>query len=380
MAWPVELSIFYPFPKSIPSWEFLLALAVVVLVTLVAFKARGKRPWLITGWVWFLIALSPGSGLIQAGLWPAMANRFMYLPIIGIFIMVIWEGDERFRGSYSRLLKVILCTALLVYFISLTRFQNLYFSNSFALFNRCLDVVGDNDVAFNNLGETLASLGRYDEAMTWFAKSIKLNPESANAYSNYGFTLSIKNEDMSAISYFLRAIELNPKFVNAYINLGIVQNKRGYGDEAISIMEKAMELDPMDLNVYRHFGNILLNQGKFEKAIPYFLFVLKRDPSDVQTRLNVSQAYEEAGQYDKAMTEYETLNKMTPRKKGYIHYRIAGVYSQQKKFKDCEDYLEAALKDGFNVLEYLTSDKNFKHFWETPAYGAFLEHHKVKIP
>jgi len=357
-----------------------LALSSVFLVTLIAFKMRKSRPWLITGWFWFLLALLPASGLIQAGLWPAIANRFMYLPMIGIFMVLTWEGDKRIRGRYSRLLKAILCVAMLVYFVSLTRVQNLYFSNSYALFNRCLEVAGDNDTALNHIGDALASLGRNEEAMSWYAKSMKHNPRDAIAYINYGVLLVNKGDDLNAVPYLQKAMKLNPNLIIAYLQLGLIESRRGNGDEAIKLIEKAFKIDQNDLGVRSTFGKILLNQGRVDEAIQHFLFVVKRDPDNIPDRLSLAQAYEEAGLSNGAMTEYETLKEMLHKNKGYVYYRIAGIYSKQKKFKECEDYLEAAQKDGFNVLEFLTSDKRFKHFRKTPAYGAFLENHKVKIP
>ena len=376
VAWPVELSIYYPFPKSIPAWYFFLALLSVLLVTFIVYKMRENRPWLITGWFWFLIALLPAGGLIQAGLWPALANRFMYLPLIGIFMMLIWEGDESIKGRYSRPLKTILCVVLLVYLVSLTRFQNLYFSNSYVLFNRCLEVVGDNDTAFNRIGDALAALGRNEEAMLWYAKSMKYEPRSAIAYNNYGVLLFNKGDDLNALPYFQQAIKLDPNLIIAYIQLGLIESRRGNGNEAIKFVEKAFQIDQDDLNVHSAFGTILLKQGRVAEAIQRFLFVVKRDPSNIPDRINLAQAYEETGQSNNALIEYETLQEMIHKNKGYIYYRIAGIYSEQNKLKECVDYLEAARKDGFNVPEYLTSDVRFKNFRQTPAYGAFLEKHK----
>jgi tetratricopeptide (TPR) repeat protein len=380
LAWPVELSIFYPFPQSISVWYFVPALAFVVGVIFIVYKMRKSRPWLITGWFWFLIAMLPAGGLIQAGLWPAMANRFMYLPLIGIFMALTWEGDERISGRYSRPLKAILCVALLVYFVSLTRVQNLYFSNSYVLFNRCLEVAGDNDTAFDRIGDALAFLSRNEEAMSWYAKSIKHNPRDAIAFTNYGVLLVNKGDDVKAIPYLQKAMQLDPNLIIAYSQLGLIESRRGNGAEAIKLIEKAFKIDQNDLTVHSAFGTIILKQGRVEEAIQHFLFVVKRDPNNIPDRLNLAQAYEEAGLSNKAMTEYETLQEMIHKNKGYIYYRIAGVYSQQKKFKECTAYLEAARKDDFNVLEYLTSDKRFKHFRKTPAYREFLENHKMKIP
>ena len=377
--WPVELSIFYPFPKTIPTWHFLLSLFLVLLITVLVWKIREKRPWLIMGWSWFLIAFFPASGIIQSGMWPAIANRFMYLPMIGIFIMVIWEGDQRLNGQYSRLLKIILCGAMLIYFAALARLQNINYSNSFALFQRSIDVVGDNDLAFTNIGDALARSGRVDEAMQYFAKTIKRLPNHPNAYYNYGVCLVMKGDDKQALPYFLQAIKLNPKLINAYMNISQIENRKGNYDEAVNLIKKSLEIDDNDLNVHYNYGIILTAQGKLKEAIPHYLFVLKRDPSYLPARINLAQIYDQAGLYNESIAQYEMLDKMIVHNKGYIYYGMASVYSQQKKFKECAAYLGAALKDGFNVLEYLTSDKRFKNFRKTPAYRAFLEDNKIEI-
>ncbi len=170
MVWPVELSIFTPFPKAIPLGHFLWSLLFVLFVTAVSILLRKKRPWFIAGWLWFLTALSPAGGLIQAGLWPAMANRFMYIPMIGLFILLVWECDTRIRGRYSQLMKALLCVAAIIYLVSLTRVQNIYYSNSYALFTRANEITGDNFVAFNNIGDALASLNRTGRSRKLFRK------------------------------------------------------------------------------------------------------------------------------------------------------------------------------------------------------------------
>jgi len=377
IAWPVDLSIFYPFPQSFILLYFLVALSAVVLITILTFKAREKRPWLITGWLWFLLAMLPASGLIQAGFWPAMANRFMYIPMIGIFIMVIWEADERLKGSYSQVLKVILYSALLFYFAFLTRIQIIYFSNSFALFNRLIEVAGDNSLAFNNLGDSLASLGRIDEAMIYFAKSIKLNPNYATAYNNYGVCLLAKKDDEKAIEYFQKAIALNPKSATPYMQLGLIQSRAGNFAEAVKFMAKALDVDQNNPDAHNNFGTILAKQGKYEEAIAHFSLAIKRDPSNVTARLNLAQAYQAAGLYNEALVQYETLNKMSAHDKGYIYYAIASVYSQQKKHEECAAYLETSLQEGFHVWEYLQSDIKFKNFRNTMFYAKFLKTHKI---
>jgi hypothetical protein len=198
IAWPISLSIFYPFPKSIPTAHFLLALTFVILITIVTFLWRKNRPWFLVGWLWFLIALMPAGGLIQAGLWPEMANRFMYIPMIGLFLMLVWECDVRIRGHYSNIVKVVLCCAVLVYFVSLTRIQNIYFSNSYALFARAAAVTEDNYFAYTCIGDALLSLNRVEEAMKYYLKAVTISPRYDRAINNYGACLSRTGDYTSA--------------------------------------------------------------------------------------------------------------------------------------------------------------------------------------
>ena len=378
ILWPVDLSIFYPFPRIFVILYFLAALLAVVLITIMTFITREKRPWLIAGWLWFLIALLPASGLIQAGLWPAIANRFMYLPLIGFFIIVVWEADERLKGRYSDLLKGIICVAAICYFAFLARVQNLYFSNSYSLFHRSLEIVEDNALALNNIGAALSSLGKYDEAMKYFARGIKLYPTKAGYYQNYGVCLSEKGDYKNAITYFKKAISLDSKLYVSYMNLGLIQSHSGNKTEALKLLKRAFDIDQDNLDIRNNLGIILVKQGKYKEAIDHFLFVVQRDSGNVSARLNLAQAYQNEGLYNEAMSEYEALNRSVSENKGYIYYGMASVYSQQKKYEECAAYLEISLKEGFNVLEILKSDNRFKNFRKTPAYVEFLENYKIK--
>jgi|WetSurMetagenome_2_1015567.scaffolds.fasta_scaffold22145_3 protein O-mannosyl-transferase len=377
LAWPFELSIFYPFPKSIPASHFFVALSSVVLITIMAFVWRKNRPWFAVGWLWFLAVLVPAGGLIQAGLWPEMANRFMYLPMIGLFLILAWEGDTRIRGRYSNASKVVLCCALLIYFVSLTKVQNLYFSNSYALFTRSVVVTGGNVIAYNGIGAALESLNRVDEAMAYFEKALAINPKYEKALNNYGVCLSKKGDYLAAASYYSQAIAAKPEWPVAYLNLALNQHKRGFPDEAINLVEKALALDPSNGNALNTLGSFLLGQGKKEEAIRHFRSAVENKPNLLQARLNLSQAYEKTGRYDEALTQYEALLQMKPAEKGVTYYRMAGVKSQQKRFDECKNYLESSLKHGFDVFGHLKADELFKDFRETTIYTQLLENKNV---
>jgi tetratricopeptide (TPR) repeat protein len=378
MAWPFGLSIYYPFPKSIPAAHFLLALSFVLLITVMTFLWRKSRPWLFTGWFWFLIALAPVGGLIQAGLWPEMANRYIYIPMIGLFFMLVWECDARIRGGYAKTFKVILCCAMLVYFISLTKHQNHFFSDNYTLFSRAVAVTGDNHVVYSFIGDGLLSLNWVDEAMIYYGKAIAINPKFAKALHNYGACLLRKGDYINAGSYFSRVIAINPNDTHAYATLGWTQAQRGYPNEAKELLEKALELEPDDGYSQNVLGAILTGQGRMEEAIRHFQMAVEKNPNYVEARMNLSLTYEKAGLYDRAIAEYKVLSTMAQADKKITNYRIAGVFAQQNKYEECNRYLEISLKHGFNVFGHLKSDERFKTFRETAIYTQFLANQEVK--
>ena len=378
MVWPVELSIFLPFPKTIPFGHFLLSLLLVLFVTALSILLRKKRPWFIAGWLWFLIALSPASGLIQAGLWPAMANRFMYIPMIGLFILLVWECDARLKGRYSELLKVLLCVATMVYLVFLTRVQNIYYSNSYALFTRASEITADNFVACNNIGDALMSLNRTEEAGSYFAKAMALNPTYDDAIYNYALYLAKKGDPLTASAHFARVIQINPHYSAAYINLAILHYQRGDIGEAEKLLLKALELDPDDGNAHNNLGLIRAHQGKTDEAIRYYLLAVKNKPALIQARINLAEAYEKAGDYTQAIVAYERLSRMMPENRASLSYRIAGLYARQGRFGECKSALEIALQQGLDVFIYLESDEKFKDFMKTTQYPHLRETQRIK--
>ncbi|HNT91050.1 MAG TPA: tetratricopeptide repeat protein [Smithellaceae bacterium] len=374
--WPVELSIYYPFPQQIVPMYFLAALLFAVGATVVAFYLRKQRPWLLAGWCWFIVALLPVSGLIQAGLWPAFSCRFMYLPLMGFFILLVWEVDERLKGRYADFLKIVLCVAAVIYLAFLTRIQNTYYSNSYSLFKRSLEVVKDNALALNNIAVHFGYLGRHDDAMKYLERGIKLYPKSPGFYHNYGASLVAKEEDEKAVFYFQQAVKLDPKYYKAYVSLAMIRSRQGDNKEALQFLDKAREIEPDDFGVRISYSDILAKQGRHDEAISHLIFVLDKDSRHIPARLHLAQIYQERGLHKEALAQYDILDKTVPDKKGFVYYKMAGVYAQRKNYEESRRLLEKALNDGFDVFDLLSKDKDFKNFRGTAYYRQLLEKRK----
>ena len=380
MVWPVELAIFYPFPKAVPLRLFLASLLFVLLVTALAILACKKRPWITAGWLWFLAALAPVSGLVQAGLWPAMANRFLYIPMIGLSLLLAWEGDARIRGRRAALLKAILGTAVVLYLGSLTRLQNIYYSNSYALFTRAAEVTGDNFVASNNIGDALVSLNRIDEAGHYFARAIALNPRYDDAIFNYGLYLAKKGRTAEAIDHFSRVIELSPRYLSAYVNLAILHLHGGNEEKAEQLLLTALSIDPQEAHSHNNLGIIRARQGRTDEALRHYRLAVRYRPALVQARVNLAEAYEKAGSFHQAISEYEALLLRAPEQQAVLHYRIAGLQARQGNLRECEEGLELALGRDRALLAQLESDDRFNEFKRTCRYKAMKEKYRPRTP
>jgi len=369
--WPVNMSIFHPFPQSVPFWQFLAAAFFTSAIFVITILMRKKRPWLLAGWLWFLIALLPASGLVQAGLWPAYAHRFMYLPLIGLFIILIWEADKRLKGQYSVFLKISLFTAIIVYFSMVTNLQNTYYSNSYSLFHRALQVDQNNAVAINNIGVALAGMGKDNEAISYFKHGIELYPARANYYLNYAVCMVEKRDDEKATELLLKAITLDPRLYGAYLNLGLIQSRRGHNKEAIELIREALAIRQSSLSIRYSLGNVLVKNGNYSEAIDQFSYIVKRDPDNIAYRMNLALAYQDAGKLDEAMKEYAYLDRTIKKNKGFIYYNMASVYSMKNNFQECMNYLEMAKKNKFDMSKILMSDKRFEKFRNNHRYASF---------
>ncbi|QTA81914.1 Tetratricopeptide repeat-containing protein [Desulfonema limicola] len=245
MFYPVNLAVFYPFPS-----EFQLlktagySLVLLIITFLIIFKSR-KFPYIITGWFWYIISLIPVSGIKQAGLWPAMADRWAYVPFIGLFVIIAWGGAEIFEKLKLRShVCFIICLQIIIVLMAITYLQTGYWKNSFTLFKHAADVTEDNYVAHANLGMIYSIRGNIDQAVYHYSESLRLEPYNAKAYNNLGFALAAQGKIKQAIFHYKKALALNPEYARAHNNIGVVMAQQGRMSEAVFYFKKALEINP----------------------------------------------------------------------------------------------------------------------------------------
>jgi len=263
MVWPHNMAVYYPYPKHVPLWQALLSGAVLTGVTFYVFRFLKRFPYFFTGWFWYLGTLLPVIGLKQEGLWPAMADRWAYMPFIGLYIILAWGGNfiMQRRPSARRILFVAGAGFLCV-LVPITWLQTSYWKDSVTLFKHTVEVTQDNYVAYNDLGIALVREGRPDEAFPLFLKSLEINPGYDKSHLNVGAHFLLKGNTDKAIGHFKKAIKINPKSERSYNNLGRAMVKQGKKEDAIIYFERALKINPGFEAARRNLDRAMARNGK----------------------------------------------------------------------------------------------------------------------
>ncbi|MEE8349747.1 MAG: tetratricopeptide repeat protein [Acidobacteriota bacterium] len=284
MVWPTGLAVFYPHQgTSLDLWTVTAASLFLAGISWAVWQARGSG-YLEVGWLWYLGTLVPVSGLIQAG-GHSMADRHTYVPLIGVFIMVVWGGNR--LAQTLQLKKAWLIgagTCLLLIMTLLTRHQLGYWQNGATLFRHAVESTENNHLAHSNLGTFLLRNGDLDQAIDHFQKTLEIAPRFAPAHTNLGTALRRKGIMDEAVNHFLMALEIQPDIPEVYNNLGIVLAQMGKPEEALQQFATAVQVQPEYIVAYYNSGLLLKDLNRIEEAIFQFRQTLILDPFHADAR------------------------------------------------------------------------------------------------
>lgn len=288
--WPTDLAVFYPFPTSIPSWQVICS-CLVLLVLSAIFIGTGKRhPFLVVGWFWFLVTLTPVIGLLQAGE-QSMADRFIYLPATGLYIAVAWGVPVLTKIlPQQKVVLALLAGTAIAGLAALTWKQLKHWQNSISLYQHTIQVTTDNYLAHHNLALAYAKKGLLDEAIEEYGKTIEINRNDYEAHNNYGLALAGKGQLDEAISAFGKAVAINPNHAVSYNNLGIALAQKGQFDEALAEYQKALTIDPGNYSALNNYGLALAEKGQLDQAIIQFKKALEIRKNGEEARKNLELA------------------------------------------------------------------------------------------
>ncbi len=285
--WPLHLAVFYPHPGILPLWQVIGAGLFLVSTSVLAIRAAHRSPYLTVGWLWYLGTLVPVIGLVQVGD-HAMADRYTYVPLIGLFIMIAWGScDISKRWRYLKTVLAISSGALICASMISTAFQIRHWQNSTTLFEHTLDVTADNSMAHTNLGVVLAGQGKPDEAVMHYTQALRIKPDHLEARINMGVALAAQGKLDEAVAHYSRALHIKPDFAGAHYNLGNALLEQGKTEEAIKHFREALRIKPNDAEVHNNLGIVLAKQGKTEEAIKHFREALRIKPGYTLARKNL---------------------------------------------------------------------------------------------
>jgi len=246
LLWPTRLAALYPYPKSVVPVALIAALAVLAAVTVLVVLLRRQRPYLLVGWLWYLGTLLPVIGLIQVGP-QARADRFTYVPHIGLLLMLVWGvADLLHRLPKRHIVLTPLAVATLVTCIGVSMHQVGYWRSSADLWEHTLAVTRDNSVAHYNYGVLLPTIGRADEGVRHLREAIRLEPRLASAHTRLALALNRRGDQAGATAELAEVVRLTPESAEAHANLGISLAREGKTADAIAEFSQAVLLNPKD--------------------------------------------------------------------------------------------------------------------------------------
>lgn len=293
---PLGQSMFYPYPTAVPLTHWAGALLLLLFVTCWSLLQIKKRPYFFTGWLWFLIALLPVSGLLQNGLWPAMADRFAYFPTIGLFIIIGWTAESAYRAAGRRIRAFLSFTALAatLFFLTVSFLQIKTWQNPLTLFRQAIIHAPDSYVVNLNYANALYENGQIAKSIGYYQKAISLDPASAKAHCDLANAFVKQHRYAQAISHYRSGLELTPAddplAGRIHFAIGGAYEKLGDLANATGEYFKAIQLNPDFAASYNSLGIILAEQGQVEEAITLFRKGLQLAPDDRIIRQNLEHA------------------------------------------------------------------------------------------
>lgn len=311
--WPARLAVLYPYLQSIPVWQGVLALAAVVILTALAILAWKTRPYLTVGWLWYVGTLVPVIGLVRIGD-HAHSDRYMYIPLVGLSMMVAWgAGDAMRKWPASKLAigaaAVLCCMACM----TVARRETSYWENTETLFRRAIDVTRDNWLAENNLGAYLVRAGRPGDAIHHLETALRIRPDYALAHNNMGVALADLDDYDAAATHFAAAVQIQPNHAEANDNLGKCAMKNGKYADAIPYFEVAIRAVPDFPDAHFNLGASLAKiPGHERDALREYQTALSLAPDDPKAYAGLGELLASLGRVEEAIAHLEVAENLHP--------------------------------------------------------------------
>lgn len=348
--WPPELSVLYPHPGYWAAAAVIASALLLAVISGVVIWQWRARPYLLVGWAWFVGTLVPAIGLIQVGI-QALADRYTYIPLIGLFISLVWGLCDLVPVGPRRQNTLVACAAFSLLACSfLTIHQVGFWQNSATLFQRAVQVTPNNYLAYNNLGFYYSGNGDVAAAVTNYVKALEIKPDYEDALNNMGYALAGMRRFPEAISYYERALRVRTNQVEVLNNLGNALSELGKLDQAIAEYEYVLKLAPEHADAHNNLGIALAMKGRLEEAVPHFEAAIRSKPSYASAHSNLGNAYAAEHKLDLAIREYEICLDLNP-KDPQAHNNLGNALSEQGRLEEAIAQYSEALRLNANNPE-----------------------------
>jgi tetratricopeptide (TPR) repeat protein len=310
--WPVDLAVFYPFPlHGVAPWKLTLTSLVLPALGWLAWRTRRTHPWIAAGWIWYVVSLLPVIGLVQAGM-QAMADRYMYIPMIGLLIPITWELARLPMARWAAPVALAGLAAVSWHQISFWR-------DGAALWTHALAVTKDNFIAHDNLGVELDALGRHDEAFAQYRETLRIEPGDRNGEANFAQASFAKGERLftgghpdEALAAFREGLRYRSRNALAHSYVGAILAERNVLPAAIAEFRQALAIDPTLARAYMGLGVALARSGRTADAERALQQSIAHDPSSVEANYDLGLIEAALGKRADAIASMDRALRIDP--------------------------------------------------------------------
>lgn len=345
MIYPAKLAVMYPFPiNGIPDWKPIVSFVVLLGLSVAVLCMAKRRKYLITGWLWYLGTLVPVIGLVQVGL-QSSADRYTYLPSIGIFIMIAFGSAELFaKWRYRKIVFRITAALLLIAIFICTRLQVRHWKNSFTLFERALAVNKNNFVIHNYYADILLEKNRLSDAAAHINETLRINPRHKGAVDKLGRVCLQQGRIDEAIGCFNDVLSARPNWYKTHHNIGIAYGQKGKFDLALQHLNRSLDLKPDNPEAICNLGILLYRQGKTDQAIDKWEKTLKLSPVFSDAHFNLAIVTAGKGDFSQAVKHFNELVEISPKQLYALEARANTFISKSIKVRNSANAVAFALR------------------------------------
>lgn len=387
LFFPIDLSILYPYLEHIPEWQIIFASLFLLAFTSLVIKAGIRYKFLPVGWFWYLGTLVPVIGLVRVGA-QAMADRYMYIPSIGLFLMLVWGIATLLRSWRFKIPFIGVVSAMVLCLLALMAFMQVrHWSNTITLFEHAIAIDPGNVPAHNHLGVTMSRYGLPDETVRHTSESLKknqdrpvgrrfeddqLNQTYVKTYTMLGKSLLQKDHIDASIVHFREALLADPDYSEARKGLQKTLAAREREIEEANTIMETLKTDPSSDELYLKLGKFYKRRGQLETAERQYKKAISLNPDNINALMKLAELNAVRGRYDTSVLLYQQAIAFEP-DSPEPYYELARIYARRRKIEESVSWLKKAVSCGFNDWDRLKNDKSLQTINVTRYYKELLK-------